>query len=124
MHRLRNAERDHAIAVAKTIMDRLPGELMPDEAVALIRAALLHDVGKIRYPAGAIEKSLVLLLGKVFRGRPPWKTWKAWDIRQNHPEYGWELVRELESFQAYPYLADAIRFHHQPQVFANCYGEK
>lgn len=119
---LRRAELLHTIATAQTLEQLLPVAVIGERKRQLLRAALLHDVGKIRYGAGPIQKTLVVLLAGIIRRIPAVAGhWKAWDIYQHHPEYGYAMVTAWDSFASDPFLYDLIRFHHDPELFERRY---
>lgn len=121
--RLRKAEQLHAAAVAVKVRDRLPEHLDADERQAIVKAALLHDVGKYYHATGPLAKTALVLAGKRL-GRDPVriKRFSALDVYLNHAQYSWSVVQKLESFPDYPYLYDLIRFHHDPERFTEKYG--
>lgn len=70
----------------------------------LLKCALLHDVGKTKYPLRIIDR-VVIVLVMVF-AREKVSEWgesgsssgfkRAFVIREMHPEWGAEMVREVE----------------------------
>lgn len=122
---LRKAELLHVVQVAKKTLDALPKDLAEAECTAIIKAVLLHDVGKYHYAMGPIAKTMMVLFGKGIRKNPEQiKKHSMVDVYQNHGQYSWEVVRDLESFPDHPYLYDLIRFHHEPDRFVQKYGLK
>ncbi len=61
-------------------MLRKQGENHPE----LIQAALMHDVGKLRYPLNPVERAVVVLAQKLIPGRA-----HRWGIL---PSSGWEAL--------------------------------
>lgn len=113
--RLRRAEMLHSIRAAGRTASSL-GQTMPErEKRAVIRAALLHDVGKYRYPLGPLGKTWMVLLGKGLARRG--KRSPALDVYFNHPFYSADLLKRLGSFEDFPWLYQLVRWHHAPERF-------
>ena len=96
------------------------GENQPD----LLVAALLHDVGKLRYRLNPLERSLVVLVKAVLPeqarlwGELPLDGWdrtpgwrKAFVVAQQHAGWGAEMAREAGVSRLTESL---IRKHHDP----------
>ena len=91
-------------------------------------AALLHDVGKTRYPLRLWERVLIVLGRRMFpekvkewgSGDPEgWK--RAFVIAQQHPDWGADLVEEAGGS---PLTVAIIRRHQQELVGKNLSVEK
>jgi hypothetical protein len=78
---LQMSERVHSIKVLRALLDR--GEDHPD----LLLAALLHDVGKSRFPLNLLDRILIVL-GKAF-------------FPQRAKRWGSEPVSDLKSLRSY-----------------------
>ncbi len=97
--RMRRSERQHSLRVLRALLAR--SETHPD----LLTAALLHDVGKIRYPFSIPEKVLVVLVRAVLP-RLYWRWGQQWQpgshafwqrpfgISVQHPVWGADLASE------------------------------
>ena len=72
--------------------------LSEEDAAKLSWAALLHDVGKLRVPAGVLSKP----------GQP---TTKEWSVLAGHPDAGMEIAQPLREWLG-PWL-DVIGQHHE-----------
>lgn len=90
------SEQNHSLRVFATI--RKKGETNPD----LLVAALLHDVGKIRYPLRLWERVFIVLGNKLFPKRSAvWgqKKPQGWArpfvVAAQHPLWGGELALEV-----------------------------
>lgn len=115
MHR---SEQAHSIQVMGAVFQASEG--IPAEARRdLLRAALLHDVGKSRYPVRIWERVLIvlsraLLPGKVKRlgeSSAVSSTWgwrRAFVVAQQHPVWGAQMAAEAG---ASPLVSALIRRH-------------
>jgi hypothetical protein len=105
------SEQNHSLRVLQTIQNQ--GESNPDLHVA----ALLHDVGKTRYPLHLWERVFVVVGKKLFaqiakkwgQGEP--RGWKRpFVVAEQHPLWGWELALEAGTT---PLAAKLIRRHQE-----------
>jgi hypothetical protein len=112
-------EQVHSLLVLNTIQEQ--GEMHPD----LMIAALLHDVGKIRYPLRLWERIFIVLGNKFFPGLT--KSWgnstpRGWRrpfvVAAQHPVWGAELALEAGTTSL---AASLIRRHQeiQPEIITN-----
>jgi len=115
---LQPAEQAHALKMLHTLHKQ--GEKQPD----LLVAALLHDVGKLRYRLNPVERALVVLAQAIiphfvlrwgvipddgWEALPGWR--KAFVVSEQHAEWGAQLAHKA----GVSALAVAlIRQHHQP----------
>lgn len=122
IRRLRRAELLHAIAVARYVREHLPPQ-DPMENRAIVRAALLHDIGKTVCPVNVLEKSLVVLLPRRFREDPRLiERWQPLAIYHHHPEYGGDIAASAHCFPPDHWLVELIRHHHDRAAFARRWG--
>lgn len=107
--RLHPSEQAHSISIARQLAEQ--GETEPD----LMVAALLHDIGKVRYPLTVWER-IVIVLGKAMfskrvkkwgRGEP--RGWRRpFAVAEQHAAWGAELAAQAG---ASPLAARLIRSH-------------
>lgn len=100
-------EKRHAVSTARTI--DMQG-LCSDRDI-LIKAALLHDIGKIQSRAGIIKKSILVLTDKFFPTVSCNLSNKLnmFYVYYNHPELGARLLEEINTNSQVVLL---VRFHH------------
>lgn len=97
-------DRDHAVKVAKRLLQRYP-----EAPGYVVRAALLHDVGKALRPYHPLERVLTGLWCPEVEIEPLRKgLYGAWQIRKHHPIYGARRILDLE-------VATLVRTHHAPK---------
>jgi hypothetical protein len=107
-------EQFHSLQVLRNVQSIDPdklGDLHPDLAVA----ALLHDVGKCRYPLRLWERIMIVLAGALFPravqnwGRSQPRGWRrAFVVAQAHPEWGAQMAAKAG---ASPLAVFLIRNH-------------
>ncbi len=113
---LQPAEQAHAWRMLHRLLQQ--GENHPD----LLVAALLHDVGKLRYRLNPLERAAVVLAQAIIPGwahrwgnlpaahweeMPGWR--KAFVIIEHHAEWGAELAHQAG---VSPLAEELIRQHH------------
>lgn len=110
---MRRSEQLHALRVLRTLQAQ--GHHHPD----LLTAALLHDVGKSRYPLTLAERMLVVLIRRLLpRLAAPWSAghprgWRrAFVIAREHPMWSAE---DMLAAGASP-LAAALARRHQEHL--------
>ena len=101
-------DRDHACTVTKTLLADYP-----DASLDLLRAALLHDVGKARASYNPLSRIVAALytpsnvpakprLGGV-RG--------LWQLKRHHDRYGAQMIRAAGGDAR---VAEIVARHHAP----------
>jgi hypothetical protein len=109
-------EQAHSLAVFYKLIDQ--GEKQPD----LLTAALLHDVGKSRFPLQVWERVLIVLGSAIFpgqiqhwggsvagqQGRLSWFLKKPFHVAEGHPQWGAQMA---EQAGASPLTVTLIRRH-------------
>lgn len=115
---LQPGEQDHALVMVHKLVDQ--GESQPD----LLVAALLHDVGKLRYKLNPLERAMVVLVRRLssdtarrWGSLPPggWESLPHWRkpfvVAEQHEVWGAELAHKAG---VSPMAENLIRRHHQP----------
>jgi hypothetical protein len=115
---LQPGEQVHAVGMVQNLVEQ--GETQPE----LLVAALMHDVGKLRYRLRPVERAIIVLVKAVrpvqaqrwgslpsggWDGLPGWR--KAFILAEQHPAWGAEMARQVGVSSLTEML---IRKHHQP----------
>ena len=80
------------------------------------RAALLHDIGKGKIHLSLLEKSTVVLLDKLTRGKiKKYDNIKQINVYYNHPNIGLGILIK-NGFQHDTELLDVVRYHHSRNI--------
>lgn len=101
-------DRDHAVRVARALLDR-----NPDAPGELVRAALLHDVGKSRRRYRVGERVAVhLLRASPPPERPTLAGWRgARQVAAHHAAYGARMIRDAGGDDR---VAQLVERHERP----------
>lgn len=112
------ADQRHALRIFQRLVRQ--GENQPD----LLLAALLHDVGKLRYRLNPLERAMVVLVEAIQPGQakrwgslppagwddlPGWR--KAFILAAQHADWGAEMAGQVGATSL---TVTLIRYHHQP----------
>ncbi len=112
--KLRVYEQKHSVRVAYALSKQSPQHQVEE----YIRLGLLHDVGKSKYPLNPIEKSIIVLLDGITKGRIRyWSKLKIVKCYYQHGEMGYQMLQELGSYA--PLFLEAVKTHHQEELIDN-----
>lgn len=112
--RMQLRDQVHSIAVLRKLMNDNPG-LLDGQERHLYAAALLHDVGKSRYPLKLWERVVIVLARTLLPrqsqlwGSAPPKGWRRpFVVAEKHAEWGAQMA---EMAGASPLTVYLIRYH-------------
>lgn len=89
-------EQKHSVNVAKDVEKECKLNFI--DSNNLIKAALLHDIGKIKVPINLIDKSIIVILDKITKGKiKKFSSIKKIYIYYNHGYEGYCLIKGLEN---------------------------
>lgn len=107
-------EQKHSIRVAITVENICSEHIKTGNSSInkerLVKAALLHDIGKLYKHLNVIDKSVLVILNKITKGKlREYDNFKKIDIYYKHAEKGAQLLEELNYDEDIIFL---VRNHH------------
>ena len=76
----------------------------------LMKSALLHDIGKITKRLNVIDKSIIVILNKLTKGKlKSIKKSKKIQCYYNHSSYGYEILKDIIDDTV---ILDIVKNHH------------
>lgn len=103
--KLKRYEQRHCIDVALWLSKKT------NENAEMIRLGLLHDVGKSQYPLNPFEKSIMVVLDRLSRGRvKQFGKLKMVKCYYNHPQSGYEMLKASGTYDEA--FLEIIKTHH------------
>ncbi|MHC6178277.1 HD domain-containing protein [Clostridium sp. JNZ X4-2] len=107
-------EQKHSVKVAYDVQNICNNKYERVNTNLLLKAALLHDIGKIYSRLNIIDKSIMVLGDKFSRGRlKKFSNNKKINIYYNHAILGKELLRKIETDDRLLYL---VENHHNEKI--------
>lgn len=117
-NKLRHNEKHHSIRVCKDAISIAKFKRNNIDINRVGKAALLHDVGKGEYGLNLLEKSTLVILNKITRGKlKKFSHIRPIDIYYNHAEKGANILKEFRSYDKE--FLDSIRYHHLKSKVTN-----
>lgn len=111
-YKLPKYEQKHSIRTAKDVHKVLRNNKLDNEM--LIKAALLHDIGKIYCKLNPIDKGVLVIMDKITKGHlKKYKDVKKIYVYYNHAEIGYNLLMKYNYDDELLYL---IRNHHNYKI--------
>lgn len=115
-NKLKKTDKHHCIRVSKEAVNLSKGKEINLNRVA--KVALLHDIGKGEYGLNVIEKSVLVILNKMTKGKlKKYDSIKAIDSYYNHAEKGANLLKSFNTYDKE--FLDTIRYHHSNKIQGN-----
>lgn len=111
-NKLSTYEQKHSVNVAWDVMNECKNS---EKKEYLVKVALLHDIGKTVKSLNPIEKSIVVLLDNISKGRiKNYTNFKIIDIYYNHADKGYKILKEIGNYDdRFLYL---IKNHHNYSI--------
>ncbi|WP_253197597.1 HD domain-containing protein [Clostridium algidicarnis] len=117
---LKSGEKQHCIRVAKASLQYINNEESSEICSSLDKAwfmkvCLLHDIGKKFGSLSIIDKSLLVIINKLFKDKMnKYMNVKKIDVYYNHPIKGYEYLKQLNKYdERFLYV---IKNHHNYKV--------
>lgn len=109
-------EQKHSVKVAMDVIKLCKDNNINNET--LIKAALLHDIGKSYKKLNPVEKSLVVMLDNISKGKlRKLKNLKQVDVYYNHADKGYYILKNKGCYdERFLYL---IKNHHNTDVIGD-----
>lgn len=86
----------------------------------MAKIALLHDIGKIEGSLNVVEKSILVIMNKLTKGKMKnIKNNKKIDLYYNHPIKSVNLLKYINKYD--DEFLDAIKYHHSNELYENNY---
>lgn len=112
------SEQHHSIRVCKDALEMKKDKNIDNKKLAKI--ALLHDIGKISTRLTIIDKSIIVILDKVTKGRlEKYKNIKKIDMYYNHAKKSVDLLSSINKYDNE--FLEAIEKHHYKNIDSNIY---
>lgn len=113
--KLPDYEKMHAIKVAKDVEKLYNGE--EERKVILMKAALLHDIGKISHRLSPVNKSVIVILDSISSGRiKKYDNIKKINVYYNHADIGYSMLKKFGYEERFLYL---IKNHHNDNIIGD-----
>ncbi|MDF2883659.1 MAG: metal dependent phosphohydrolase [Clostridiaceae bacterium] len=113
--RLSKSDQKHSLRVAYKVKVLCKESNISDKI--LVKAALLHDIGKVECSLGVIDKSILVIADKILKGNlKKFKNIKKVNTYYNHAESGYEILKKYDYDKKFLNL---IRNHHMTQNDCN-----
>ena len=113
--KLSKSEQKHSVRIAKEIEFIIDNGLTDNQEIIknkdiLIKVALLHDIGKIKKRLNVIDKSIIVILNKLTKGKlKKVKKSKKIQCYYNHSEYSYEILKKIVDDEL---LLEVVKNHH------------
>lgn len=112
-NKLATYEQKHCINVAQDVLRICKEDEISNEV--LIKVALLHDIGKVCKTLNPIEKSLMVMIDSISKGKlKRLNSLKSVDVYYNHAEKGYNILKDIGNYnERFLYL---IKNHHNNSI--------
>lgn len=116
--KLKTNEMHHCIRVAKSALKFAEDiECNGMSKNYFIKACLLHDIGKIGINISIVDKSLLVIVDRISRGKiKKYNNIKKIDVYYNHPKIGYNILKPYGYSDEFLYL---ILNHHNHDIKDN-----
>ncbi|WP_027626480.1 HD domain-containing protein [Clostridium lundense] len=110
-------EQKHSVRVAYDIDQICKDSKENLDKNKLIKVALLHDIGKVTYKLNVVDKSILVILDGLSKGKiKRYSSLKKIDAYYNHAEKGYCILKNKGYDESFLYL---IKNHHNKSIIEN-----
>lgn len=96
---MKKYDKSHCLRVTKSILSYLEySDVNIENKKELIRASLIHDIGKRDGNFYIINRGFIVILDKIFKNKGFLSKYKKFSIYKNHPEIGYNILKESKIF--------------------------
>lgn len=117
---LKVSEQQHSIRVCNKALE-MNKDFSNIDIGKLAKIALLHDVGKGSCSLNVFEKSIIVVLDKITKGKIEKINNKKIDIYYNHPHESVKMLKKINKYD--DEFLEAIENHHMNDLNNNKYLE-
>ena len=118
-NKLSNSEKHHCIRVCNNSIDEFRGNKCIQEN-KLAKITLLHDVGKNIKSLNVVDKSLIVILDKITKGKlKKYEKNKKVYIYYNHPKESVKILNRIGKYDLD--FIEAVEKHHCKGIYDNIY---
>lgn len=108
------SERKHCVNVAIGVKNYIQKYGIINNENELIKASLLHDIGKVYYKLSLLDRIELVVLDKITMGKiKKYKNSKKIYLFYNHAYMGYELLKNINENKRVLYL---VRNHHNKDI--------
>lgn len=109
-------EQKHSIKVTRDVIEECRVNKISDDK--LIKASILHDIGKTFRSLNPVEKSIVVMLDSMSKGKlRKYSSIKTIDVYYNHGDKGYNLLKKKGNYdERFLYL---IKNHHNDSIIGD-----
>ena len=121
-NKLKHSDKHHCIRVCNDCLKIKNDRKLDIDEKVLGKIALLHDIGKSEYKLNLIQKSLLVIMHKITKGKlKRFSSIKAINIYYNHGIKGQEILSSNKD-KYNKEILDAIQNHHNYYIGENIKG--
>jgi putative nucleotidyltransferase with HDIG domain len=119
---LSKSEKHHSIRVCNKVLSLYETKYMNLDKSKLAKIALLHDIGKSEKHLNIVDKSLLVILNKISKGKlEKYNSVKKINIYYNHGKKSVDLLKTINKYDLD--ILQAIEYHHNNDITDNLYLE-
>lgn len=120
-NKILKSEQKHSVRVAMDIEQKIKDNSIDNKYIidnldVLIKASLLHDIGKAKAKVNIIDKSIIVILNKLTKENLRKVPFKKIQCYYNHATYSYEILKDISCDTV---MLDIIKNHHNKNYINN-----